>query len=323
MKIMGVNKTNDYNHAINIAIDFIHQHLDDPLTLEQVASKAAFSPYHFHRIFKAIVQENVHDYVRRARIERAAKRLICHKEIKLSDIALECGFQSLATFSRAFKLMRGITPTDFRKRYAIFVDRDTTFAEQRFRQNISALAPFEHISGLERTISYAFTQLQNVSIQHLPTQSVAYKRLYGLKQGIDPEFSQTFTTLTQSLRHHRLLSKSAQAMRVSYDDPYLTPLDKCRYDACITVDTTNNSVKGIDTQTLPGGKYAVLSISDTVYMSTLLGDLLVQDWLPSSGYQLDMRPFLEKYTNNPLHDPYQRVMMDFCVPIRPNKNRLI
>ena len=54
---------------------FIEEHLDEELALEQLARLAHFSPYHFHRVFRAMVGETVGEHVRRLRLERAALRL--------------------------------------------------------------------------------------------------------------------------------------------------------------------------------------------------------------------------------------------------------
>jgi AraC family transcriptional regulator len=315
-------KSNHYVQAINIAIDYIHLHLNELLSLEAVAREVSFSPYHFHRIFKSIVQETLHQYIRRARIEKSEKLLVFHEGIPVRDIAFECGFESLSCFSRAFKDMRGLAPTDYRKRYALNMNRDMTFAEQRFRQEIAALSTLGSIGGIDRVISYALREIHKVTIQHIPAQKVAYTRHRGLIRGLNPQLSRSFENTFKEVRRHGLLSSDSQALGVSHDDTNITPLHKCRYDACVTVNPDSGPIPGIESQLLPGGKYAVLTISDTPTVSWLLGDLLVQQWLPASGYQLDMRPFLEKFYNNPVHDPYQRAIFDFCVPVRPKTRQI-
>ena len=61
----------DYVDRVNRAIDHITRNLAEPLQLEDVARVACFSPYHFHRIFRALVGETLHDFVKRVRLERA------------------------------------------------------------------------------------------------------------------------------------------------------------------------------------------------------------------------------------------------------------
>jgi hypothetical protein len=61
----------DYRDRVNRAIDYVIGNLAAPLKLENVAKAAAFSPFHFHRIFKAITGETLHDFVKRTRLERS------------------------------------------------------------------------------------------------------------------------------------------------------------------------------------------------------------------------------------------------------------
>lgn len=61
----------DYGQRVNRVIDHIHDHLADDLALEDLARIAAFSPFHFHRVFKAIVGETLFGFIQRTRIERA------------------------------------------------------------------------------------------------------------------------------------------------------------------------------------------------------------------------------------------------------------
>jgi AraC family transcriptional regulator len=313
-----LNKNIDYIKSINAAIDFIHNHLDDDLSLDKVAHEVAFSPYHFHRIFKLIVNEKLYSYICRVRIEQAVKKLVFHENMSIRDIGLDCGFQSLASFSRAFKGIRSLTPTEYRKKYAVYEKREVTFAELRFRQELLHSVNQVPVNGLDHVIAYAYKKIHDVTIQHLPLQKVVYNRHRGIvRRGMNWGIVRLFEETFHQANRLGLLSSSSQSIGVSHDDPYITPLHMCRFDACITVENVNEPVKEIELQVLQGGKYAVLFISETPQMICLLGDLLVQNWLPQSGYQLDNRPFLEKYYNNPALDPCHRIIMDLCIPIRP------
>ena len=56
---------------MNLAIDHVVSHLDEPLRLTDVARAAALSPFHFHRVFQAMVGVTLADFVKRLRIEKA------------------------------------------------------------------------------------------------------------------------------------------------------------------------------------------------------------------------------------------------------------
>src|SRR5262245_6626807 len=91
----------------------IQSHLDDALSLEELAGVACFSPFHFHRLFRAFTGEGVHEHVRRLRLERAAQRLKLSEQ-PVTDIAFDAGYESHEAFTRAFHAMFGMPPSQFR-----------------------------------------------------------------------------------------------------------------------------------------------------------------------------------------------------------------
>jgi AraC family transcriptional regulator len=93
----------DYVARVNRAIDYITANLDRRLRLEDVARAACFSPYHFHRIFRALMGETLAAFVKRVRLERAVYLLSHRDGARLTDVALACGFSSSSDFSRSFR----------------------------------------------------------------------------------------------------------------------------------------------------------------------------------------------------------------------------
>ncbi len=98
---------------------WIEQHLDEPLTLEQVAARAGLSPYHFSRLFTARMGRSVMAHVRGRRLVRGARRLCDDPGLKLVELALDCGFESQEAFTRAFKRVFGVSPGRFRTGFAV------------------------------------------------------------------------------------------------------------------------------------------------------------------------------------------------------------
>jgi AraC family transcriptional regulator len=88
----------EYTRRINKALEFIHQNLDQPIRLDDVAGASCFSAFHFHRIFHALVGETVNDYVSRKRMERAVSRLVRKPGLSVTDVAVAGGFSSSANF---------------------------------------------------------------------------------------------------------------------------------------------------------------------------------------------------------------------------------
>ena len=98
---------------------WIELHLDEPLTLDQVAARAGLSPYHFSRLFTARMGRSVMAHVRGRRLVRGARRLCDEPGLKLVELALDCGFESQEAFTRAFKRVFGVSPGRFRTGFAV------------------------------------------------------------------------------------------------------------------------------------------------------------------------------------------------------------
>ena len=97
------------------AVGYIERNLDRPIRLNEVAAAANYSPYHFSRMFKAMTGDSVTEYVRRRRLTVAADRLLADGEISLMQLALDVGFESQESFTKAFKSMFNVTPGNYRK----------------------------------------------------------------------------------------------------------------------------------------------------------------------------------------------------------------
>src|SRR5450631_1295715 len=103
----------DYVERVNRAIDHVVSNLAQPLRLEEVSKAAGFSPFHFHRVFKAFLGETLNQFVKRQRLERALFLMSHAPQRSLTDLALDCGFSSSSDFSRSFKQHYGLPPSVF------------------------------------------------------------------------------------------------------------------------------------------------------------------------------------------------------------------
>jgi AraC family transcriptional regulator len=86
------------------------EHAGETLSLNDLASSAAMSPYHFLRIFRAVVGMTPHQYILHRRMCRAAVRLRRSKD-NISAIAFDCGFSDLSTFNRRYRRIMGVSPS--------------------------------------------------------------------------------------------------------------------------------------------------------------------------------------------------------------------
>jgi AraC family transcriptional regulator len=99
---------------LRAVVEYIEEHLDADLTLEQIAAVAHLSPYHFARQFKVATGLPPHQYVIARRIERA-QQLLHDGALSLAEVAVSVGFSDQSQLTQSFKRLVGVTPGQFRK----------------------------------------------------------------------------------------------------------------------------------------------------------------------------------------------------------------
>lgn len=104
----------DHAECIEDVMRYIRAHLGEPLDRETLAAVAGFSVPHFHRVFTAHVGESAISYIRRIRLERAGRKLRMGA-VDITEVALAAGYDSHASFSKAFKQHFGLSPSEFRQ----------------------------------------------------------------------------------------------------------------------------------------------------------------------------------------------------------------
>ncbi len=97
------------------AKQFINAHLEDKITLDQVASHCSVSPYYFCKLFKQATGMTLTEYVNRRRVEWAKRKLL-NPQVRVTEVAYDVGYQSLSQFNRSFLRYVGESPTNYRER---------------------------------------------------------------------------------------------------------------------------------------------------------------------------------------------------------------
>ncbi len=100
--------------SVGSALDYIHENLSSPLSLDTIAAKAGMSRTYFCQIFKKLNGLSPWDYIGIKRIEKAQHMLRVGDKSVL-DISYECGFNNISHFNRIFKRITGQTPSEYRK----------------------------------------------------------------------------------------------------------------------------------------------------------------------------------------------------------------
>lgn len=146
------------NAVINKAINYIFDHLDEEITVDDVARHCCYSRYHLMRLFKENTDEALYQFIKRVRLERIAWRLKVEKDKSISEIGVDYGYSS-SNFATAFKKHLNIPPADFRKKSEQMVEQSS------FVHGIS-------IDELEKTENL-------ITIEELDSFLVVYERKRG------------------------------------------------------------------------------------------------------------------------------------------------
>lgn len=300
--------TAEYVSRINRVLAYIEQHLADDLSLAILARESFFSPFHFHRIFQGIVGETPVDFVKRVRLERSALMLMHNPTRSITQIAFACGFSSSAVFSRSFKEKFGTSPREWRQnsksRKVESKKRKATASPVEYLQSVVYSATNDHQSEMP----------MNVTIKEMPTKHIAY--VANLEGYFKEKIQQAWNHLCAWAGPLGLL-ESAEMIGISFDDPHITPMNRCRYYACITVPHSTVPPKDIGLMAIPAGRYAVLPFDGTTDDIAAAYNNFYGSWLPQSGFQPDDRPCYEIHHSNPDDDPEGHFVMDICMPIKP------
>jgi AraC family transcriptional regulator len=282
----ATNRT--YRHRILKIQIYIQEHLDEDLALDQLARLAHFSPFHFHRIFKGLVGEGVIEYVRRLRLESAAVALKT-TDRAVTQVALDAGYTAHEAFTRAFRQLFGVSPSQFRAG-----KRQTHFTE-------------------EVRIMTSVQQTHEVRIEAWPARRVAFLRHVGPYTSVGP----TFQRLMAWAGQHGLFGPSTLVLGICWDDPEVTPPEKIRYDCCITVGESFTPDADVSVQTMENGECAVATHRGPYEK---LGDLylwLYGAWLPTSGREPRHAPPFEVYRNSPMIAAPEDLLTDIYIPLQP------
>lgn len=141
-----------YETIIKQSIDYIEDHLQEPLTMNDIAVQAGFSKFHFHRIFHEKIGMSITEYIRMRRLANASAALLFTNE-KILDIALYYQFQSQEAFTRAFKKIYHLPPGQYRKLMSRILNKEESSMEKQVKGwFLSGSDPFNYEMGLDHEI---------------------------------------------------------------------------------------------------------------------------------------------------------------------------
>ncbi|WP_235885393.1 AraC family transcriptional regulator [Paenibacillus cymbidii] len=308
MRTKNPGLAEEHAAIVNRAIDYIDENATRDIALHDIAAAVAVSPFYLHRLFKAVVQENIHAYCVRRKLERAVHMLLFRKSATLTTIALECGFSSLAVFSRSFKAGYGVSPTDYAGQHTFIKSKICKMENQLWK---SYFYRREYNEG--NTVACEYTM--RMAIRHLPPGRAVYIRHFGDRR-TDRQIADSFARLNALASGRGLWRSDTVLLGIPRFPWYLRQPDNGHFDACLTLRPDPAPPADLSMCRLPGGTYAVIRLAEEEHVNRRLMMTCLSNWLPGSDYEFDWRPTLLISYNNPLTDPDRKAFIDFCLPVR-------
>lgn len=271
----------DHTARLIRVIDHIAANLDAPLTLERLAAVACFSPYHFHRVYRAVMGETTDQTVRRLRLHRAAVAL--REGQALNQVARAAGYGSPEAFSRAFAAAYGRPPTAYRA--AVSTDPGPPGAME--------------------------TQMYDVTIETTPAL-----RLIGFPhRGAYDAIGGVFDRLFAWAGPRGLIGPQPRAIGVYYDDPSAVAAADLRAFAGLAVGEEVVAEDGAEIVALPAGAVARLLFTGPYAELEAPYGWLYGGWLAQSGREPADAPCWEEYLNDPKTTPPAELKTAIFMPL--------
>lgn len=270
---------------ISQSINYMLQHLDEGITIKEVANHFHYSEFYFSRIFKSETGKSVYAFIKHLKMSQSAIDIKLKQNRAITDIGLDYGY-SASNYSSAFSQHHGVSPIKFRKSI-----KKTSVANPFYPGIVDTFESFDYYDV-------------RMTIEMRQDEHVIYERVYGNYNELEEKWFQFLDTYKEYIQNHTLMIERF------FDDPVISSLNSCICDLCITSDKTCNLE---NVAIIKGGKFAIYRFEGEIkdIFRTLQGIFTV--WFPKSGYKMS-----EKYGFNIYHkiDRESRcVVMDLCIPI--------
>jgi AraC family transcriptional regulator len=282
---------NDTLERIRRALDFVEAHLFEDVPLAAIAGHGGCSPWHFHRVFTAVTGETPAGYVWKRRLSEICRRLV-ESDQPIVDLALDCGFESQATFTRAFTRHVGVSPGRFRKARGfslpayLYPPLDLTQRREPMEPRIVRKPSFQVVGMARRFTPATTSRIPELWAQFVPRVADVPRR------------------------------RGVHTLGVCLDaDPATLEEVGFTYLAGVEVDGPGDVPDEMTAVTLPASAYAVFTHTGHV---SRVGDTVKQvwgRWLPASRYRVVAAPDFELYDPERWNPATGEGDVDLYVPI--------
>lgn len=262
------------------AIDYVEEHLNSPIEIEDIAKAAMSSRYHFQRMFHSLTGFTVTEYVRNRRLTLAAEDLAA-TDFKIIDIALKYAYESPEAFTKAFQRLHGVTPLAAKKGNV----KLKAFPRLSFQIQIKG----------ETEMNYRITEEKALTVvgKDFIIRKDAYKEV--------PRFVEDIWKNGTHDQINMVVGKPAGTLLYGYYFDFNEDGTK-RYMMGAELQEDNGALEGLTVLHVPNQTYAVFdsreSIPDDVEIGLEIQNVwkrIYSEWFPSSNFEQVEGPCIEKY----------------------------
>ena len=253
-----------------------------------------------------------------ARMHRVLEFIDRHldQELDLRTLASVAHFSSFH-FHRVFFSWTGETVGDYLRRRRLEIAAARLAGQPKLSIfNVASSVGFGSIEAFARAFKVRFGCTASAWRATIAQQRNPGQELRNPDQGAGVSGADNALTVYPWLAANDQLGQPRYG--ISQDDPTITAPDKCRYDAAVEVRGKIVVSGDSHTTTIPGGQYAVTAFRGTADQIGGVWEAMLRRWLPSSGMQLDARPFFEYYPTDAAFDPSSGTFTcDIAIPVAP------
>ena len=264
--------------AIQKTLDYMEEHYEEELTIEQLSSIAHLSRFYYQRLFYRLTGYTVSEYLRSVRLKMAAGLLKADNG-KIMDIAMQCGFSSHSTLTRAFRQCYGMSPAEYRASSDIHLDH---VIKPELRMQYTLVD-----EGVPLICDDMVLEIQR-RVQKEPLWFSGYTKEDESAKIAQPK-ENTLVALWDRLEQDDVLQHAA----LDEGNDILTPSQTPGAFTYMAAVHTAEPVKGYTAFEMPVGTYAVCeyeaeSFEDLVQKALYKASAyLFEVWLPRHGYACD------------------------------------
>ena len=274
----------DYQERLSRVTAYIHDHLAEELDLNRLAEVAHLSPFHWHRVYQALYGESITTTVRRLRLHRATGYL-ANTTLAVEQVARKCGYANAQSFTRAFTVVYGLSPT-------------------RYRAEGSHVA---FRSGPTVAVQGGYS----VAVRQVPLVQLAGIAHRGSYMHIGKAFEMAYTRMAAQ----GLARGDMRWLAVYYDDPFAVPEAQLHARAGLSLPPHAKADAPLELFTLGGCWCAVLRHQGPYATMRSAYQWLYGKWLVQSGFEAADSPVFEEYLNNPRDTAPDQLLSDIYLPL--------